>query len=124
MTINGFPMATASAKGEQWSFRLYAIRLGSDVYRFIFAAKNKTAAGRPLVPRIDRNLPPHEPEGKRAGPPAAPEDRHRRRQRHRRERWRAAWRPPIMRSTASACSTALGRTTRLKPGEKVKMVVD
>ena len=42
-TINGFPAATASASGEQWSFRLFAVRYGSDVYRFIFAAKAKTA---------------------------------------------------------------------------------
>lgn len=47
LTINGFPMATASAKGEQWSFRLYAIRFGSDVYRFIFATKK-------LTPDMDR----------------------------------------------------------------------
>lgn len=43
-TVNGFTAATATAPGEQWSFRLYAVRFGSDVYRFIFAAKNKTAA--------------------------------------------------------------------------------
>jgi predicted Zn-dependent protease len=42
-TVNGFPAATAAAKGEQWSFRLFAVRYGSDVYRFIFAAKNMTA---------------------------------------------------------------------------------
>src|ERR1700688_980113 len=30
-TINGFPAATATATGEQWSFRLYAARFGSDV---------------------------------------------------------------------------------------------
>jgi predicted Zn-dependent protease len=42
-TINGFPSATATASGEQWSFRLYAIRYGSDVYRFIFASKTKSA---------------------------------------------------------------------------------
>ena len=42
-TVNGFPAATATAKGEQWSFRLFAMRYGSDVYRFIFAAKNMTA---------------------------------------------------------------------------------
>ena len=42
-TVNGFPAATATAKGEQWSFRLFAMRYGSDVYRFIFAAKNRTA---------------------------------------------------------------------------------
>jgi predicted Zn-dependent protease len=43
VTVNGFPGATAVAKGDQWDFRLYAIRFGSDVYRFIFAAKHRTA---------------------------------------------------------------------------------
>jgi predicted Zn-dependent protease len=38
-TVNGFPAAGAIAKGGEWSFRLYAVRFGSDVYRFIFAAK-------------------------------------------------------------------------------------
>jgi predicted Zn-dependent protease len=46
-TISGFPAATAAAKGDQWSFRLFAVRFGSDVYRFIFAAKHMT-------PEIDR----------------------------------------------------------------------
>lgn len=41
--INGFTAATATAKGEQWAFRLFAVRFGSDVYRFIFAAKTMTA---------------------------------------------------------------------------------
>ena len=40
--INGLPTATALAKGDQWSFRLYAIRFGGEVYRFIFAAKQLT----------------------------------------------------------------------------------
>jgi predicted Zn-dependent protease len=43
ININGFPAATASAKGNQWSFRLYAIRFGSEVYRFIFAMKQRSA---------------------------------------------------------------------------------
>jgi predicted Zn-dependent protease len=43
LTVNGFPAATATATGEQWSFRLYAVRYGSDVYRFIFATKNRSA---------------------------------------------------------------------------------
>jgi predicted Zn-dependent protease len=42
-SVNGFPAATTTATGEQWAFRLFALRYGSDVYRFIFAAKNKTA---------------------------------------------------------------------------------
>jgi predicted Zn-dependent protease len=47
VTINGFPGAAATAKGDDWDFRLYVIRFGSDVYRFIFASKNFT-------PTIDR----------------------------------------------------------------------
>ncbi len=43
LTINGFPAATATAKGDDWTFRLYAVRFGSEVYRFIFAAKTKSA---------------------------------------------------------------------------------
>jgi predicted Zn-dependent protease len=41
LTINGFPAASAVARGEEWTFRLYAIRFGSEVYRFIFATKSK-----------------------------------------------------------------------------------
>jgi predicted Zn-dependent protease len=40
--INGFEAATATARGEQWSFRLYAIRFGADVYRIAFAARDLT----------------------------------------------------------------------------------
>ncbi len=32
------PTAVAVAKGEQWTFRLAAIRLGTRIYRLIFAA--------------------------------------------------------------------------------------
>jgi predicted Zn-dependent protease len=42
LTVNGFPAATATAQGDQWAFRLFAVRFGSDVYRFIFAAKRMT----------------------------------------------------------------------------------
>jgi predicted Zn-dependent protease len=41
--VNGFPTATATAGGGSWSFRIFAVRFGSDVYRFIFAAKARTA---------------------------------------------------------------------------------
>jgi predicted Zn-dependent protease len=40
--INGFPAASVVAQGDQWQFKVYALRFGSDVYRFIFAAKHKT----------------------------------------------------------------------------------
>jgi predicted Zn-dependent protease len=42
LTINGFPAAAATAHGDQWQFKVYALRFGSDVYRFIFASKQKT----------------------------------------------------------------------------------
>jgi predicted Zn-dependent protease len=47
--INGFPAASATASGDNWTFRLFAVRFGSDVYRFIFAAKNMT-------PEADRSF--------------------------------------------------------------------
>jgi predicted Zn-dependent protease len=40
--INGFEAVAATARGEQWAFRLYAIRFGSDVYRLAFAARDLT----------------------------------------------------------------------------------
>ena len=38
MRINGLDAATAVAKGQQWSFRLGAVRLNGRLYRLIFAA--------------------------------------------------------------------------------------
>src|SRR5579864_2755072 len=35
--VNGFPAATATARGDQWQFRIYVLRFSGDVYRFIFA---------------------------------------------------------------------------------------
>jgi predicted Zn-dependent protease len=43
-TINGLPAAIAVAKSGGWSFRVAAIRLGSDVYRLIFATRALTSA--------------------------------------------------------------------------------
>jgi predicted Zn-dependent protease len=42
ITINGFPAASVTAHGDQWQFKVYALRFGSDVYRFVFAAKQRT----------------------------------------------------------------------------------
>ncbi len=39
VTINGFPGSTAIARSDPWQFRIYALRFGSDVYRFIFASR-------------------------------------------------------------------------------------
>ena len=44
--IGGLEAATATARGEQWSFRLGAIRLNGRVYRLIFAAHT-------LTPEVD-----------------------------------------------------------------------
>ena len=81
-TVNGFPAATATA--ERRAMVVPAVRRALRQRRLSvhFRGEGQDRAGRPLVPRIDCNLPPHEPEGKRAGPPAAPEDRHRRRARY------------------------------------------
>ena len=42
LSVNGFPAATAIANGDSWAFRLYVVRYGSDVYRFIFASKQRS----------------------------------------------------------------------------------
>ncbi len=42
VVINGFPAASATAHGEQWQFRVYALRFGADVYRFIFASRQRS----------------------------------------------------------------------------------
>jgi predicted Zn-dependent protease len=42
LTVNGFPAASAAAHSDQWQFKIYALRVGSDVYRFIFASRQKT----------------------------------------------------------------------------------
>jgi predicted Zn-dependent protease len=42
LTINGFAAASVTASGDPWQFKVYALRFGSDVYRFIFATKQKT----------------------------------------------------------------------------------
>jgi predicted Zn-dependent protease len=46
VTINGFDGSTAIARGDDWQFRIYVLRFGSDVYRFIFAAKTKSEGDR------------------------------------------------------------------------------
>ncbi|MEX0589713.1 MAG: M48 family metalloprotease [Xanthobacteraceae bacterium] len=66
LTINGFPAATAVARGEQWSFRLFAIRFGSDVYRLAFAARNMTDtvdAGFRTAAETFRRVPVEEAKG-------------------------------------------------------------
>ncbi|MCG6206180.1 M48 family metalloprotease [Rhodopseudomonas sp. HC1] len=43
LSINGFPAAAVVARGDQWQFKVYALRFGSDVYRFIFATRQRSA---------------------------------------------------------------------------------
>ena len=47
--VGGFPAATATARGDDWWFRLFVVRYGKEVFRFIFASKNK-------APEIDRTF--------------------------------------------------------------------
>ena len=49
LKVNRLNGVTASAKADSWSFRLAAIRIGSDVYRLTFAAKD-------LTPEADRRF--------------------------------------------------------------------
>jgi predicted Zn-dependent protease len=42
ITINGLPAASTTASGDPWQFKVYALRFGTDVYRFIFASRQKT----------------------------------------------------------------------------------
>jgi predicted Zn-dependent protease len=44
LKIDDLPAATAVAQGDQWSFRLGAVRMGAKVYRLIFAARVLTPA--------------------------------------------------------------------------------
>ena len=48
-TINGFQIASALAKSGEWTFRIYVIRFGTEVYRVIFGAQN-------LTPEIDASF--------------------------------------------------------------------
>ncbi len=47
--INGLPAALALARGQDWTFRLAAVRFGTDVYRMIFATRS-------LTPRDDQRF--------------------------------------------------------------------
>ena len=42
LMINGFPGGVRERKRRSVAVQVYALRFGSDVYRFIFAAKQKT----------------------------------------------------------------------------------
>lgn len=45
--INGFVAASGTARGDEWTFRVFAVRFGGEVYRFIYAA-------RAMTPQLDR----------------------------------------------------------------------
>jgi predicted Zn-dependent protease len=49
LTIGDLPAATALARGDQWTFRVFVVRYGGEVYRLIFA-------GRTLTPAMDRDF--------------------------------------------------------------------
>jgi predicted Zn-dependent protease len=51
LSVNGLAAATATAAGEPWRFRLYVVSLGNEVYRFIFAVRNRTPEDHEAVKR-------------------------------------------------------------------------
>ena len=121
-SINGFPAAAATATGDQWSFRLFAVRFGSDVYRFIFAAKNRTAqvdqlsSADPSVTSFRRmslkGKPSADPSdaSARSSPPRASDTVEKAR--------RGAWRPAITHIERFRVLNGLSATDRIKPGDK------
>jgi len=122
-SVNGFPAASASAKGDQWSFRLFAVRFGSDVYRFIFAAKEMTpqsdrtfresvSSFRRMSLKESAEVHPQHLKVVAARDGDTPKKLSRRMAAggHRLERFLAL--------------NGLSTHDRLKPGEKVKLVVD
>jgi len=40
--VNSFPAVTATARSNHWSYRLYIVRFGIEVYRIVFAAREMT----------------------------------------------------------------------------------
>ena len=115
-----YPMAIAVAQGDQWSFRLGAVRVGDRVFRLIFAAH-------PLTPAVDarfrasirsfHRLRPEEAaeaqalraaRGRGAGRATAP------------SRWRSACRRRSARSASSWCSTASTAKGRWSPASATR----
>ena len=122
-SVNGFPAATATAGGGNWSFRLYAVRFGSEVYRFIFAAKARTTqvdlafresimSFRRMTLKESQQVRPLRLKIVTVGPNDTVEKfAHRMATSdHSLERFRTL--------------NGLGQQDRLKPGEKVKVVVE
>ncbi len=122
-TVNGFPAATARASGKDWTFRLFAVRFGSDVYRFIFAAKTMTPAAdlsfrasvasfRRLSLKERKRVRPMRVKIVTVGTHATVASMARRMavSDHRAKRFRVL--------------NGLGNKAKLKPGERVKIVVE
>lgn len=42
-TAGGFPAVTATAKGDPWWFRIVLVKNGAEVYRFVFASRSRNA---------------------------------------------------------------------------------
>jgi predicted Zn-dependent protease len=49
--VNGLPAATASSRGDEWSFRLAAIRIGGTTFRLILASRSLNAESERLFQR-------------------------------------------------------------------------
>jgi predicted Zn-dependent protease len=49
--VNGLPAATVSSRGDEWSFRLAAVRIGGTTFRLILAARSLNAETERLFQR-------------------------------------------------------------------------
>ena len=123
VTINGFPGATAAAKGDQWDFRLYAHSLRQRRLPLHLRHQTPHARHRPRLSRIGRYVPPHESGRNRGGEAASPADRHRGAERHGgKARGQNGGRRPRRRALPRL--NGLDPGDRLKPGSQVKVVVE
>ena len=106
-----FPGGDRDRERHRWAFRLFAVRFGSDVYRFIFAAKNRTEqidrAFRESVMTFRRMTLKESEQVKPLHLKIVTVAR----RRHRRETRAPHGARPTIRSSASACSMGWAHTT-------------
>ncbi|WP_298951838.1 M48 family metalloprotease [uncultured Methylobacterium sp.] len=120
--VNGFPAVTAVSRGKEWFFRLAAIRVGTNTFRMIMAAKGsvdpESAFGRWLAslaavgPEEARALRPLRLQVVTAGPGDTAEDFARR---------MVVPDRPLERFQAL---NGLERGSRVRPGQSYKLVVE
>ena len=114
--IDGLEAATAVARGDQWSFRLGAVRLNGRLYRLIFAAHDLSPAVDSRFHGLAQFVPSHQRAGLGAGRAGKDQDRRGGGRRHRRNACRADGLPAAMaRSVPDSQRPRAGRCDRSRP---------